>query len=91
LEKRRRDPARADAVRRLLERGIRVTEVARFCNVSHPYVSQVRKEIFSLSAEFPPEVIRRVDEICRKRGITRSEFLRMLVYRYLEEAKEKEG
>jgi AraC-like DNA-binding protein len=84
-EKILRDPKRTYMAKRLLMKGVKVTAVAEFCGLSPAYVSSLKKRMFSISAEFPPGVVERVDEICKRRGITRSELLRMLVYRFLAE------
>ena len=84
-EKILRDPKRTYMAKKLLRKGVKVTAVAEFCGLSPAYVSALKKRMFSISAEFPPGVVERVDEICKRRGITRSELLRMLVYRFLAE------
>jgi hypothetical protein len=84
-EKVLRDPKRTYMAKKLLRKGVKVTAVAEFCGLSPAYVSSLKKRMFSISAEFPPGVVERVDEICKRRGITRSELLRMLVYKFLAE------
>ena len=84
-EKILRDPKRTYMAKKLLRKGVKVTAVAEFCGLSPAYVSSLKKRMFSISAEFPPGVVERVDEICKRRGITRSELLRMLVYKFLAE------
>jgi len=84
-EKILRDPKMTYMAKKLLRKGVKVTAVAEFCGLSPAYVSSLKKRMFSISAEFPPGVVERVDEICKRRGITRSELLRMLVYKFLAE------